>query len=228
MHGIDSILQVYETNLLDNSTGISAQFLVLPMDCFGSPIDSKAVLQVMGGADVEFGVELEPAMLPGAIQLCLRLPGTDFFERANQTNSKPGKIEILNGLLREIAETPLSGENISVWEFAYYLTYAPVVPFRRSPLEEQSLAKLVAGAGSGAGAMLGIAAATHNPLVLIWVPAGMIIFAAAKGASRAIEEKVYQSIARTAADAKSRNSKTAKQQGSAKKRTRSHEGEESE
>jgi hypothetical protein len=58
--------------------------------------------------------------------------------------------------------------------FAEYVAFTPVVPFESSPLGAKSLGGLVAGAGGAVGAY-----ATHDPLLLLTVPAGIIVCRAA-------------------------------------------------
>lgn len=68
--------------------------------------------------------------------------------------------------------------------FAQYLVYSPVVPIESSPLGGKALSDL-ATAGSGIGGALG-AYATGEPLLLLTIPGGIVLCAAARGISDAL------------------------------------------
>lgn len=58
--------------------------------------------------------------------------------------------------------------------FAEHVSFAPVIPFESSPLQGNSLAGLVTSAGGLVGAYM-----THDPLLIITVPGGIIVCRAA-------------------------------------------------
>ncbi|AQH05378.1 hypothetical protein A9R05_40895 (plasmid) [Burkholderia sp. KK1] len=75
--------------------------------------------------------------------------------------------------------------------FALYLESAPVVPFEQSPVAGVSLAHLAKVSGTAIGAFVGLNAAS-GAWLLITVPAGMIICAAAAGAGHGLEELIRE------------------------------------
>lgn len=68
--------------------------------------------------------------------------------------------------------------------FAQALAYEPLVPFESSPLKAQSLSGLTL-ASSGAVGALG--AIDGHPLLLLYLPAGIILCGAAKGVGEALQ-----------------------------------------
>ena len=57
----------------------------------------------------------------------------------------------------------------------------PVIPFEQSPLDAESLNKILTASGTGFGAYVGFVVSGGTPLALVLVPAGMIICGAAAG-----------------------------------------------
>ena len=75
------------------------------------------------------------------------------------------------------------------WAFAEQVAFARLIPMEQSPLDLESLASLVTKASAvGIGAYAGFVIAGGTPLLLITVPTGMIIFGAASGVAKALEE----------------------------------------
>lgn len=65
-------------------------------------------------------------------------------------------------------------------EFATFLVHEPILPFRQSPIEGQSLAELVQKApGAMVEAYMGFLAGGEGPLLLLTVPGAVIVGAAA-------------------------------------------------
>jgi 4-hydroxybenzoate polyprenyltransferase len=70
-----------------------------------------------------------------------------------------------------------------------------VIPFEQSPLELQSLKDiLIKGTGSAVGAYAGFVAAGSHPMVLVVVPAGIVLFGAAFGVAKALEDGLYEKL----------------------------------
>ena len=70
-----------------------------------------------------------------------------------------------------------------------------LMPFERSPIELESLGKLVVSAtGAGIGAYAGFVLAGSTPFLLVAIPAGMIICRAAKGIADALEQGLREKL----------------------------------
>jgi hypothetical protein len=76
--------------------------------------------------------------------------------------------------------------------FADYLLSEPVVPVRTNPLSLANLAAIVSGAGVGAG--IGFAMGGPTPLLIITIPAGIVIGAAATGAGYGLRDGLHWKI----------------------------------
>jgi biotin carboxyl carrier protein len=79
-------------------------------------------------------------------------------------------------------------------DFTAHVAVEPVVPIEMSPLGGTSLATLAKSAG--ASVALGVAAYTNDPILLLYVPAGMVLVGAASGISRALEQGLYARVLR--------------------------------
>jgi len=72
----------------------------------------------------------------------------------------------------------------------------PVIPFERSPLDAESLTKILsATGGTGVGAYLGFVVAGGTPLAIVLVPAGMILCGAAAGIGDGLYTRLKRWIA---------------------------------
>jgi hypothetical protein len=80
--------------------------------------------------------------------------------------------------------------------FSEYLICARIVPFESSPLSAESLGSIVMTTGVGMGAYAGYVVAGHTPLLFVLVPAGMVLFGAAAGIGKALEEGLRERILR--------------------------------
>lgn len=69
--------------------------------------------------------------------------------------------------------------------FAQYVTYSAVIPFEESPLDNKSLAGLLAGTTGSTAIVVGFAAG--HPIMLLVVPAGIILCGAATGIAQALQ-----------------------------------------
>jgi hypothetical protein len=79
--------------------------------------------------------------------------------------------------------------------FAEMLAFERMVLFENSPIEFESLAKLVTTAsGAAIGTYAGFVLAGPTPLLLVAVPAGMILFGAAKGVADALEQGLRERL----------------------------------
>jgi hypothetical protein len=74
--------------------------------------------------------------------------------------------------------------------FAEFAAFAKVIPFTESPLDLQSLAAIFAGTSAiGTGGALGylVVAGAASPLLLLSVPAGIVLCAAAYGVAQGLQ-----------------------------------------
>lgn len=147
--------QVYETTILDRQSGRAFALATVPArslpDSVVPPVKQVADRLELDGVNI---APVEAWSLPFLIDASLgRFPDFRPFERLR----------------------PERGPS----EFAQYLAYAPVVPFESSPLAGKSLAEIITAVGGGTSASGVGALAAHDPMLLLTVPAGIIVYRAA-------------------------------------------------
>jgi len=84
-----------------------------------------------------------------------------------------------------------------VRNFVEYAAYAKVIPFEESPLDLQSLAGIFAGTSAiGVGGAIGylVVAGAASPLLLLSVPAGVVICAAAYGVAQGLQPALKYNV----------------------------------
>jgi len=172
MKSIDSLIQVYETTIWDYDGNQSGHFTVFSLTDSGTWVDQKEAEKFLKQCGVRVLRKIDPEFLAGAVDFCLA-PPKDW-----------RKISSGAGSLRK------QMRKLSPSVFAQYLTYAPVLPVERSPLEAATIAKLVSRAAAwGAGPIVGVMiAGGGSPMLLVWVPLAIIVFGAARGVGKGIEE----------------------------------------
>lgn len=79
--------------------------------------------------------------------------------------------------------------DIALLKLTSRLVTAPVIPISQSPLELSSLTGIInSGSGVGIGATVGFLVGWGTPYLLVTVPAGMLICAAAAGIAKAMDK----------------------------------------
>lgn len=173
------LLQFFDSTILTSTGGHEARLVVIPKRSFAhqnGSIDAQKIMEYLGLKKLEpiTGIQLAPAI---AALVSDSIKETDRVQRLlNACKSAEG----------------LLAEDI---KFAEQMAFDRIVPFEQSPLDMESLGKLVISAtGAGVGAYAGFVLADSTPLLLITVPAGMIIFGAAKGVADALEQGLRERL----------------------------------
>jgi hypothetical protein len=165
-------VQVYETALYDRNGGQGFRFVTVPVRSLSAeevpPVEVIAQRVGLDSVDPRGAPRVEPVeawSLPFLIDAAMGRP--DF----------PSLWEERFWLPPRVRRGPS--------EFAQYLAFAPVIPFESSPLSGKSLSDVITAAGGSAGAAVG-AFGTHEPLLLIAVPFGIVLCGAARGVGDAL------------------------------------------
>jgi hypothetical protein len=175
------IKQIYETTVHDIDTGLEGRFLVVPRSAYSRmPETDGAFRELAETLGLRIEHQVEPTALAVEFAQCLLADDPRF---------------------REAIERRRAGEAVSPEpfvehiKFAEVLAFGPVVPFQRNPLNLEAVASIITGAsGVGLGAFAGFVIAGGSPLILVTVPAGMIIFGAAAGIAKALEEGLRERL----------------------------------
>jgi hypothetical protein len=166
--------QRFTTTVVDLATGGEMAFLVYP-----SP--PKVVIRDVG-ADREFANPPIDAFLSGL----------DWIE-------PPTSLKRTVDLGETLALSALE-EGFALGEaYVRFLVSEAQIPWTESPLTGQTVASLWnkgTGAGAGSGALAGLLAVGHGPLLLLSVPGGMVIGGAAFGISTALEQGLHERVLR--------------------------------
>ncbi|HJS18211.1 MAG TPA: hypothetical protein VJ785_05660 [Anaerolineales bacterium] len=162
-----TIVQVYETTILDTTETSGFKFLIFP---------SRSLNQ-----DVIDLLSRENA--PKDIVEYLELKDFKYIELHSINDIS---IDIANRLYQD-----MNGENLDKYRpFAEYLTYSEIVPFEQSPLELWSLSNIAKKGGAvGLGTAIGYIAVGSTPWLLIAVPLGIVMCGGAISFAKWVEEK---------------------------------------
>lgn len=185
-----SVRQLFETTVVDMDSAIEARFIVLPRRVLGQ----AHVLSPKDTSDEHQDARIEFLLASLALRPLWRVSLGDLSDWVAMSLAAATSPELSDRLFSE--REVLDPEDYShMNSFAEELTFAPIVPFEESPLALDSLATIIARASSaGLGAYLGFVVGGGSPLILITVPAGMILFGAAAGVARALQDGLYERI----------------------------------
>lgn len=174
-----SVAQFYETTVVDDDLGLAARFVAVPGRFLPEkidPIEPQGLIETLGFDQV---VPIEPGWLVRGVASALAAESPAFLEYWPQR---------------------LDAVDNRHFRFAEYLTMARVVPFESSPLTAESIGNLITTTtGVGLGAFSGFVVAGSSPFIFVLVPAGMILFGAAAGVGRGLEEGLRDRIHRAIA-----------------------------
>ena len=167
------ISQIFETTIFNDETNDQGKFLVIPAMVVRDLPNSREAYHRFADENLGFETitEIDHGRLVDAFASCLSADKDPEFKAWLDDRS---------------SREPISPENYdNDLEFEKYLAFSPVVPFRHTPLNLESVASLVTSAtGVGLGAYAGFVVGGVSPLIFITVPAGMIIFGTAAGVAR--------------------------------------------
>jgi hypothetical protein len=114
-----------------------------------------------------------------SVLLSAQIPKHETIERLNELTDKPWEID---------------ADSVDV-AFAQKAAFERMIPLEQSPLDLESLAKLVTSAtGAGLGAYAGFVLFGSSPLLFVAAPFGMILFGAAKGIADALEQGLREKL----------------------------------
>lgn len=171
------VKQVFETTIYDTDTNLEGRFIVVPRLAYDSmPENTDSFRWLAEELDLRIERKIKsPSALSVEFAQCFLHENPEF-----QADIQQGKV-ITDASSEAFVESV---------KFSEVLAFAPVVPFQRNPLNLEALASVITGAtGVGLGAFAGfVIGSGGSALILITVPAGMIIFGAAAGIARALEE----------------------------------------
>ena len=179
------INQIFETTVFNDKTDVEGRFLVIPALAVGDLPSTQEAYHSFADDTLGFPEidEIDHGRLVDAFASCIAADENSEF-----------KAWLDNRASREPVEPERYQAHL---EFAKYLAFSPVVPFRRNPLDLEAVASLVTSAsGAGLGAYAGFVVGGVSPLILITVPAGMILFGTASGIAQGLEAGLRERIKR--------------------------------
>jgi hypothetical protein len=171
------VVQFYETEVADRESGLTASFIVVPSSALGYQPDEPP-----GGLiDIIDLLNSEAAALSYYLWAVVT---SDTVEEAMQK---------IGGTL---LPSPLPDEERAFFDS---LAYSAVVPTEQSPLDKESLAELLSAASQASrrwtvGAAIALGAVSGRPLLLLYVPAGIILIGAARGIAEALHVGLRERI----------------------------------
>ncbi len=138
--------------------------------------------EVLGKFDFNIEVSIEPGWLIHSIAETI----------AKAKNSYEQVPDDQGGLL-QAEKVLLSNE---FYRLAEYIAVAPLLPVENSPLQGKSLGEVLTNAsGVPFGAYIGyVIAGGLSPMLVFWVPAGMIFFGAVTGFANGLSEGLREKI----------------------------------
>jgi hypothetical protein len=204
-----AILQIYESTIFSETTAHAFHLLVVPGRSFVGQQD----LNASGGLASDLGlVKLGPAypdnLMPSIAALL------------QPEDSGVSVLESLLAAMRSQVPSPWSGISpppplaatdswTPEYAFAEQVAGTPMIPFENSPLTSESLINLLnkvtasSSGGVALGAYAGFVLAGSTPFLLLYIPAGMLIFGAAAGLGKALEEGLRVRLLKVLKGAKS-------------------------
>lgn len=160
-----SIVQVYETTILETDKNLAFNFIIFP---------SRSLKQEV--------VDLLNSSVNTTQALVDYLELRDF-SYIEQHSIDQLSLDIADILSRE------TGKDVELCKaFSQYLAYSRIIPFEQSPLTPDALATIAKGGSIALGATIGYVVAGSTPFLLITVPAGIVLCGAAYSFSKWIEE----------------------------------------
>jgi len=184
--GLIEPTQFYETEIAARGTDLAVRFIVLPTPPntpAGEWINPGIVLPQLELRQLS-QEPLSPSLLPAAIASLLQAA------EAPEPHDRYA-VEHLDLVVHY--PTQFVHDHPDVAAFSEYVAFAPVVPIEQSPLSTAALGQLLTVGGIGGGIGL-LAAGGPTPLLLVTVPVGIILCAAAKGAGEGLADGLRHRI----------------------------------
>jgi hypothetical protein len=178
-------LQIFESTIFSDTTDQAVHVLVAPARSFVEPGDLKSPEALIRELDLKKIGPVSPTNLVFALDAMV---GVDECGR----ESPEGVFEFLRAQTVPIAHPTQAPPEVT---FAEQIAFSDLIPFEQSPLNLESLVGLVTKAtGVAMGAYAGFVMSGGTPLIFVTVPAGMIIFGAAAGVAKALEEGLRERL----------------------------------
>jgi hypothetical protein len=172
-------LQIFESTIFSDTNDQAVHVLVAPARSFVEPGDLKSPEALIGELDLKKIGSVSPTNLVFALDAMV---GIDECGR----ESPEGALEFLRAQTVPITHATQAPTDVT---FAEQVAFSDLIPFEQSPVNLESLVGSAPKAtGVAMGAYAGFVMSRGTPLILVTVPAGMIIFGAAAGVAKALEE----------------------------------------
>jgi hypothetical protein len=179
--------QFYETTVVSEVSNHVARLLIVPSRSLPANNPSRNAYDLLGELALREIAPVTPANLGCALAVL-------FSAAMPAEEIEWYLVSPLRACQSETGGEP-SAVAVSDVHFAETVAFEDIVPFERSPLSAENLAKLVTQAGgAGVGAYAGFVAFGASPLLLVMIPAGMILCGAAKGIADALEHGLRDKI----------------------------------
>jgi hypothetical protein len=175
--------QTYESTVEDED-GRAVHFLAVPHRSFDETHssrlaqDGRGLLEEMGFSVLK---RISPTEIPNAIA---QMVSADTSEDANALRTELALDRITD-------PTAASRDDEELRAFAEYVAFANLVPFEESPINLVSLAGKAASTAKSPealGAFIGVLAGGATPMLLVTVPTGIIVCAAASAFAKFLFE----------------------------------------
>jgi hypothetical protein len=179
------MLQVFESTIFSDTTDHAVHLLVAPSRSFVSPKDLESPEGLLSDLNLVRVGPVSPANLAFALAALVSVG-------ENENESAERLFEFLRTPTVAASQTTQRSPDVV---FAEEITFSQMIPFEQSPIDLKSLGALVTKAtGVGLGAYAGFVQFDGTPLLFVAVPAGMILFGAAAGVGRALEEGLRERV----------------------------------
>ena len=176
-----NLIQTFESTVASKSSIHTGHFVVVPKRSLPENYSNLIENEIFDKLAVK-QIGLVSASNLGRCLAVLLSPNISEHERIRYLNA-----ELNNSPVAEIINDDK--------EFGEYMAFERMVPFENSPLDLESLSKIVLQAtGAGLGAYAGFILAGPTPLLFVTAPAGMILFGAAKGIADALEQGLRERL----------------------------------
>lgn len=178
-------LQIFESTIFSDTTDQAVHVLVAPARSFVEPGDLKSPEDLISELELTRMGPVSPTNLVFALEAMV---GVD--ECGRETPERV--FEFLRAQTVPVTQATQAPPGVT---FAEQVAFSELIPFEQSPLNLESLAGLVTKAtGVAMGAYAGFVLSAGTPLIFVTVPAGMIIFGAAAGVAKALEEGLRERL----------------------------------
>ena len=181
------MLQIFETTIFSDSSEHAIHAIVVPQRSFAGTdlvVNVDSIVAALGLQKLTLPTITASSLGPAfAVIASPTVPQTELTAHLMTALQVPVPAAVITPTI----VTPLDRD------FGELAAFDNLVPFELSPINLESIGKLVVSAtGAGIGAYAGFVLAGPTPLLFVAIPAGMIICGAAKGIADALEQGLRQ------------------------------------